>query len=231
MIIMVYYKKIQGKINSPEVVVLHGFGCHKYISLDWGKWYNRKGYTVHGLTANGHGNQPGKFFSWAASVRKFAKYINNLHKEVVVIGHSMGGTQVFALTQLRNVKQVFAIGGLHDEKEFYEISIVNLIRSIRKKIVRDLKGKRLDIEQVNRLMRYVKNILPVNLKLTNHQQKKIHLIHQLVDPVVPYYHYKKNKKKFHVSDNRCLTLYQIGHISPPNQIRVRRFILDKIEKL
>jgi pimeloyl-ACP methyl ester carboxylesterase len=221
---MAYYKHIEGTINSPEIVILHGLGSHKYHALKWSNYYLRNGYSIHALTSNGAGNQPGKVFSWGATVKKFASYIENLHKRVIVIGHSMGGTEAICLAQCRNVSKVFAIGALHDDIPFYNLNVIRDLMAKLPRFAGDLRGRK-----IAEVMQWIKPALPVNLKLSRSQTTKIHLIHQRGDFVVPYSQFEKNREMFNVSKSRCLVKFQIGHLFLPNLPSVQRWILKQIE--
>lgn len=227
---MVYYKKIEGKINSPEIMLLHGFCSHKYVALNWKTPYIKKGYTIHAITFNGHGNQRGKIYHWIQSVKKYKNYIKNLHKNIILIGHSMGATMCISLAELKNVKKVFVISGLHDNRAFYQPTLAHFLFSNVKKITNDIKGNKLDVKELNRVMKYIEPMLPINVSLTKNQAKKIHLIHQTLDPIVPMAHFKLNKKKFHVPKSKCLVLPQVGHIFTLYNWQIHNFILKHIEK-
>lgn len=227
---MTYYRKLQGTINSPEIVVLHGLTCNKYVALEWGKYFHKRGYTVHGLTANGHGNQPGKIYSWLPTVNKYTKYIKSLKKRVVVIGHSMGATEALGLARISNVSQVFVLSGLHDQSPFIYPNLAQTFFSGVSKIRDDLQGEPITPENLNRVMRYITPILPINITLTPDQAEKIYLVHHKVDPIIPFKHFERNKQKFHIPKSRCLVLNSVGHMSTPHRLKVKSFILEQIEK-
>lgn len=209
----------EGDKDKPSIYLLHGLGNDCRGNYYFAKYFNKKGYTVHKYTANGHFQVNHKLYLWNETIKEYVKRFDKDNtKEIIVIGISFGGSISIKLCKHSKVKKVFSIAGLHDDSGFKYPTLIQTMISD-------------DIEYTKKVQKHIKPALAMSFKLTPNQSKKLYLIHSEQDYVVPFEHFVKNKKKFNIPKNRTLVYPQIGHAMLLRRKEIREWIYNRIVKV
>ena len=115
-----------GGDEKGTVFILHGAFADRTAQDRLAEIIHQKGYTVICCDARGHGENEGRIHEWKKTVQEYNKRIKKHPSEqIIVIGHSMGGTQAISLTKNPKVSQVFSISPAHNSGPFDNMNILS----------------------------------------------------------------------------------------------------------
>jgi esterase/lipase len=219
----------EGDPSKPKVLIIHGFLSSSMWQRDMARELNKRGYTTLNCLMRGHGKRKNEssMTDWVGMLDDVNDIVNKTDGDIVIIGHSMGGT--LAITEaIKNpkVKKVFALGAING-KGFFNGNAEKL-----KEKMKYAKDKFETIEPV-----FPSNNSP---ECNPKNKERFFLAHSIHDEIVPFQQFEQNVKDLCLEDaidTNTLVLDKNGRKwndpSPHRSVHVRKdvykFIFDNLE--
>ncbi|WP_284643437.1 alpha/beta hydrolase [Paenibacillus silviterrae] len=131
-----------GKRADTHLLMIHGFTGSPSEFRRLGYYLNDLGYTVHGVLLPGHGTTPEEMIrtgwkDWSGHVTKVYDAMKEQGaKQIVALGHSMGGLLALRLSMERQLDAVVSLAApifLMSKKTIFAVLLQYVIKYIEKK--------------------------------------------------------------------------------------------------
>lgn len=211
-------KKMVGE-DKPTIIFLHGFTTNRnFAFMKLRKELEKeKEFNLINCDAKGHGKNSGFIYDWNTAFEDEEKIINSIKGDVIVIGHSMGGTKAISHGLVNSkVKKVISVSGLYDDDDLRFSLDKPKIPNIRRILIFDLNT--------------IQKALPKN-EISNACSDKhdnIYLVHGSEDNTVNIEQFYKNKSNLNIPDKNVL-IVKGSHNVDEDKI-VIDFIKEQIKK-
>jgi len=223
-------KIIEEPDAEEDIIFLHGFMSNKEIQYPIAKHFEKQHkYNIIRCDARGHGkDKTGDKGDWTGTIDDINDLINSRNHDTILIGHSMGATEVITIGLTNpHIKKVFAIGAVHGREMFTDERI-----SFFSKV----SGLKYD----DKYEHLIGDALPSNFEKCNHDgNAQIYLIHAKQDDTVPFDQFEANKRDLCLDDKNTLIFEKIvphkfimdlAHILPFYEKETIKFIENALKE-
>jgi pimeloyl-ACP methyl ester carboxylesterase len=123
--------------RSKTIVLIHGNFVNDKSWVEWKRYYESKGYTVHAPANPGHGGDPAALRAqvhpdltktgFIDVVMNISKLIDTLPEKPLVIGHSMAGMATLKLVEMGKAIAGVSIDGAPPKNVFPPLSTIKVV--------------------------------------------------------------------------------------------------------
>lgn len=218
----VYFDSIDGvklhgwlfksKLNKGTIVFFHGNAENISTHIDSMFWLLEEGYNIFAIDYRGYGKSEGKptiegLINDAISAIYYIQSINELNKDIIIYGQSIGGA--IAVTAVANVSEKKSLKALIIESSF----------SSYKKIAKDKIKSHFLLKLFYPLVWFIDDKYSPEYFIGKVSPIPVMIMHGKLDEIVPYYHslrlfeHSKEPKKLIIDEeSRHINLWHYDHI-------------------
>lgn len=209
--------------EKPLIYLIHGYTSRKEEIYGALKKFSEFGFDIVSCDSLGSGKRKGNYNEFVNSLKLHSKTIKNLKRDVIVIGHSLGGVIAINLAKIKTVKKVFAISSPYN---FDVISNPNFYQEILQDVKELFDPKRKFDEELFKSQ--MMPIFPSENTYSKKETAKIHLIYSKHDYYIPITQFNLMKQNLNIPDERTKIIKFQNHISILRSKKTFNFIKKTI---